>query len=73
MISNLTQRLTLVGLLIVVSLGAGSARAQFEGLDLTETPAPAPKKGDKPAAKKSEPKKETPVAAPAPVSAEKSL
>lgn len=75
MISHLTQRLTLVGLLVVVSLGAGEARAQFEGLDLTE-PTPAPKKNDKPAAPKKavEPKKaDAPVAAPAPAAAEKSL
>ena len=75
MISHLAQRLTLVGLLVVVSLGAGEARAQFDGLDLTE-PTPAPKKNDKPAAPKkaAEPKKaDAPVAAPAPAAAEKSL
>jgi len=59
-ISKLTQRLTLVGLFSLVTFAPGSARAQFEGLDLTDTPAPAPEKKnekEKPGAKKAEPTK----------------
>ncbi len=65
-ICKLTQRLTLVGLFALMTLSPSAARAQFEGLDLTDS-APAPKKAP---AKKAEPKK-APEAAPAP--AEKSL
>ncbi len=73
MISHVTQRLTLVGLLVVVS---SSAWAQFEGLDLSDS-APAPKKNEKaPAPKTTKPpeaKKPEPAAAPAASAADKSL